>query len=188
MRRENNEEADVLSKLGSYRQAIPAGISLEHLRKPSIKPSPESESIFIPAKPEPDVILMDVDVGCVTENPGTGAEVSGTHPVMPEEPVSANPMEIDEPVPLCMVRPTPKWAEAIMTYMENGNLPSEEVLARQVQRRSKAYTIFKGELHKRSATTVLQRCVEPTFGILLNKKGDIVPPLINNLEDRKSVV
>ena len=40
VRRENNEEADILSKLGSYRQAIPPGVSLEHLRKPSIKPSP----------------------------------------------------------------------------------------------------------------------------------------------------
>ena len=46
VRRENNEKADVLSKLGSYRQAIPPGVSLEHLRKPSIKPSPESESIL----------------------------------------------------------------------------------------------------------------------------------------------
>ena len=98
---------------------------------------------------------MDVDVGCVTENLETGADVSGTHPVMLEEPVSADPMEIDEPVPLCMVRPAPKWAQAIMSYMEDGDLPSDEVLARQVQRRSKAYTIFRGGLHKRSATTVL---------------------------------
>ena len=78
MRRENNEEADVLSKLGSYRQAIPPGISLEHLHKPSIKPSPESESIFIPAKPAPDVTPMDVDVEFVTENSGTRAQDSGT--------------------------------------------------------------------------------------------------------------
>src|ERR1041384_8045506 len=45
--RENNEAADALSKLGSTRQAIPPGVSLEHIRKPSIIPSPESESIFI---------------------------------------------------------------------------------------------------------------------------------------------
>src|SRR4051812_12228976 len=36
-----------LSKLGSTRQAIPPGISLEHIRKTPIMPSPESESIFI---------------------------------------------------------------------------------------------------------------------------------------------
>ena len=45
--RANKERADVLSKLGSTRQAIPPGVSLEHIKKPSIMPSPESESIFI---------------------------------------------------------------------------------------------------------------------------------------------
>src|SRR4051812_26389043 len=45
--RANNEAADALSKLGSTRQAIPSGVSLEHIRKPSITPSLESESIFI---------------------------------------------------------------------------------------------------------------------------------------------
>ena len=68
VRRTENESADMLSKIGSYRQAIPAGVSLEHLRKPSIKPSPESESIFITDKPKSDVVPMDVDVGCVMQN------------------------------------------------------------------------------------------------------------------------
>src|ERR1041385_2412672 len=45
--RANNEAADALSKLGSTRQAIPPGVSLEHIKKPSITPSPDSESIFI---------------------------------------------------------------------------------------------------------------------------------------------
>src|SRR4051812_37455566 len=45
--RANNEAADALSKLGSTRQAIPPGVSLENIKKPSVTPSPESESIFI---------------------------------------------------------------------------------------------------------------------------------------------
>src|ERR1041385_2237057 len=45
--RANNEAADALSKLGSTRQSIPPGVSLEHIKKPSITPSPEYESIFI---------------------------------------------------------------------------------------------------------------------------------------------
>src|SRR3954467_10579350 len=45
--RASNEAADALYKLGSTRQAIPPGVSLEHIKKPSITPSPESESIFI---------------------------------------------------------------------------------------------------------------------------------------------
>src|SRR3954470_6130305 len=46
--RANNEAADALSKIGSTRRSIPPGISLEHIKNPSIKPSPESESICIP--------------------------------------------------------------------------------------------------------------------------------------------
>jgi ribonuclease HI len=46
--RANNDEADRLSKIGSTKQAIPAGVSLEIIHKPSIKPSPESSSIYIP--------------------------------------------------------------------------------------------------------------------------------------------
>src|SRR3954466_15496388 len=45
--RANNEAADALSKLGSTRKSIPPGVSLEHIKKPSITPSPDSESIFI---------------------------------------------------------------------------------------------------------------------------------------------
>src|SRR3954466_14648376 len=47
--RAENKAADALSKLGSTRKEIPTGVSLENIYKPSIKPSPESESIFIPA-------------------------------------------------------------------------------------------------------------------------------------------
>jgi hypothetical protein len=49
--RANNEEADRLSKIGSTKQDIPAGVSLEIIHKPSIKPSPESISIYVPGDP-----------------------------------------------------------------------------------------------------------------------------------------
>jgi hypothetical protein len=39
--RANIDEADQVSKIGSTRQAIPARVSVETIRKPSIKPSPE---------------------------------------------------------------------------------------------------------------------------------------------------
>jgi hypothetical protein len=51
--RANNDEADQLSKIGSTKQDIPAGVSLEIIRKPSIKPSPESTSIYVPGDPAP---------------------------------------------------------------------------------------------------------------------------------------
>jgi hypothetical protein len=51
--RANNDEADRLSKIGSTKQDILAGVSLEIIRKPSIKPSPEFGSIFVPEDPAP---------------------------------------------------------------------------------------------------------------------------------------
>jgi hypothetical protein len=49
--RANNDKADRLSKIGSTKQDIPAGVSLEIICKPSIKPSPESPSIYVPGDP-----------------------------------------------------------------------------------------------------------------------------------------
>ena len=46
--RNDNEQADALPRIGSTQQAILAGIALQRLLKPSVKPSPESDSIFVP--------------------------------------------------------------------------------------------------------------------------------------------
>jgi hypothetical protein len=65
--RANNEEADRLSKIGSTKQDIPAGVSLEIIHKPSIKTSPESISIYVPVDPAPTQVPP----------PDPGAAVSG---------------------------------------------------------------------------------------------------------------
>jgi hypothetical protein len=77
--RAQNEAADTLSKLGSFRESIPPGISLEHVRKPSIKPSPESLSIYIPPSPE-EAVPMEIDARASSDNPGTALSVPGTRP------------------------------------------------------------------------------------------------------------
>jgi ribonuclease HI len=77
--RAQNDAADTLSKLGSSRESIPPGISLEHLRKPSIKPSLESTSIFVPPGPE-EAVPMEIDAGASVNNPGTPSSVPGTGP------------------------------------------------------------------------------------------------------------
>jgi ribonuclease HI len=74
-----NEAADTLSKLGSSRDSIPPDILLEHLRKPSIKPSPKSSSIYVPPSPE-DAVPMEIDAGASSDNPGTALSVPGTRP------------------------------------------------------------------------------------------------------------
>jgi ribonuclease HI len=51
--RANNDEADRLSKIGSTKQDIPAGVSLEIIHKSSIKPLSDSPSIYVPGDPAP---------------------------------------------------------------------------------------------------------------------------------------
>jgi ribonuclease HI len=202
-----NEAADTLSKLGSSRDSIPPGISLEHLRKPSIKPSPESSSIYVPPSPE-DAVSMEIDARASSDNPGTVLSVPGTgltyavsavfrsrtkgkgkmyQEVVPGYPgtapaypgtdpsvpgtsqpmeidyVSVEMMEIDQAV--FTVREVPLWAHPIMDFLVDGQVPADENEAHRVTRRSKGYTIINKEIYKRSATGVLQRCVESAEGL-----------------------
>jgi ribonuclease HI len=77
--RAQNDAADTLSKLGSSRESIPPGISLEHFRKLSIKPSLESTSIYVPPSPE-EAVPMEIGAGTSADNPGTLSNVPGTGP------------------------------------------------------------------------------------------------------------
>ncbi len=80
MPRADNDQADALARIGSTRQAIPTGVSLQRLLKPSIKPSPESDSIFVP--PAPDTAGSDWrnpagGTGTSTTGPGTAVVAPG---------------------------------------------------------------------------------------------------------------
>jgi hypothetical protein len=195
-----------LSKLGSSRESIPPGISLEHLRKPSIKPSLESSSIYVLPSPEEE-IPMEINAGAISDNPGTVLSVLGTGPTYavsavfrsrdkgkrkmyqeivlvypgtasaysgtdPFVPGTSQPMEIDYMSVEMMeidqavltVREVPSWARPIMDFLVDGQIPADETKACQVMRRSKGYTIINKEIYKRSATSVLQRCVESAEG------------------------
>jgi transcription antitermination factor NusG len=192
--------------LGSSRESIPPDISREHLRKPSIKPSPESSSIYVPPSPE-EAVPMEIDARASLDNPGTALSVLGTRPTyavsavfrsrdkgkgkMYQDIVSVYPgtapayprtdisvpgtsqpmeidyvsiemMEIDQAV--FTVREVPSWARPIMDFLVDGQVPVDEIEACRVMRRSKGYTIINKEIYKRSATGVLQRCVESAEG------------------------
>ena len=55
--RADNKQVDALARIGYTRHAILTGVALQRLLKPSVKPSPESSSIFVP--PDPDVVGSD---------------------------------------------------------------------------------------------------------------------------------
>ena len=91
MPRNDNDQADALARIGSTRQAIPSGVALRRLLKPSIKPSPESDSIYVPAPPEEDGSdskkhTVEACSGTSELGPGTAPVGPGAAPVGPEIP------------------------------------------------------------------------------------------------------
>ncbi|KNE86514.1 hypothetical protein PSTG_20001, partial [Puccinia striiformis f. sp. tritici PST-78] len=132
---------------------------------PSIKPSPESDSIFVSAPPSEDGSdskKHTVKAGPGTSEPGPGTAVArsrtpelgpGTAPVGPgtlsnqQAAANSNP---PPPSPAALIQvalvavkeiAAPSWAQPILRFLVNRELPTDEILARQVQRRAAAYTI-----------------------------------------------
>ena len=58
----------------------------------------------------------------------------------------------------------PDWTVPYLAYMNRGELPEDETLARQIVRRSKSMTIINGELHHCSVSGAFQRCISPEEG------------------------
>jgi hypothetical protein len=75
--RASNEAANSLARVGSNRQAIPHGVSLEHLCKTSTSLSPESDSI-----------IRVADLGAVgLKDPGAAGSWSKQSPADTKAPV-----------------------------------------------------------------------------------------------------
>jgi len=59
--RDNNVGADLLSKLGSTRAQVPAGVFVQELHHPSIKTTEPPTTDFAPADASREVMMLDVD-------------------------------------------------------------------------------------------------------------------------------
>jgi hypothetical protein len=185
--RANNDEADRLSKIGSTKQEILAGVSLEIIRKPSIKPSPESGPIYVPEDPvsvqtplldseaaiselkgaagQPRVAGLAKDSGAAVSKPALAAgqpDEAGTS----TDPVDAEPLVAS----VFHIWEIPSWEEPFSNYLITGDLPQDETEARQLQRRTQAYTIINSELYKRSVSGIFQKCVKPEEELELLKE------------------
>jgi ribonuclease HI len=169
--RANNDEADRLSKIGSTKQDIPAGVSLEIIRKPSIKPSPESGSIYMPEDPALAQMLLPDSGAAASElkeaadqpsaadsTKGSGAAVSRPPPTagqQDEAGTSTDPGAADPLVASVFhIREIPSWVEPFSNYIITGDFPKDEAEARRLQRRAQAYTIINSELYKRSVSGI----------------------------------
>jgi hypothetical protein len=175
--RANNNEADHLSKIGSTRQEIPAGVSLEEIHKPSIKPSPESGSIFVPEDlapvsaplPNPGAAAAKVEEAAgqpsvASSTKDSGAIISKLTPAagQPDEAGTSRDSGAADPLVASVfhIRVIPSWAKPFSNYLITRDLPRDEAEARQLQHRAQAYTIINSELYKHSVSRIFQKCVE----------------------------
>ncbi|XP_020175639.1 uncharacterized protein [Aegilops tauschii subsp. strangulata] len=152
--RVENEAADTLAKIALW-QSIPFGVSLEHLHKPSVKPSLDSESIYVPDDPavpqpgsgtaDPSSEAAEPGPGAAGPGPGTvepGPRAAAADPaaVIPDpdaavlNPGAADPRSgaaAPEPamVAVFAVVTAPSWALPISEFLKNGVLPMDETKA-----------------------------------------------------------
>jgi hypothetical protein len=185
--RANNKEADRLSKIGSTKQDIPAGVSMEIIHKPSIKPSPESISIYVPGDPAPAQVPPPDPGAAVsglkeaTGQPSAAGstkdkETAGSMPAPPAGQLdeAGTPTDLGAADPLVAsvfhIWEIPSWAEPFSNYLIAGDLPQDEAEARRIQRRAGAYTIINSELYKRSVSGIYQKCIKLEEGMELLKE------------------
>jgi hypothetical protein len=60
------------------------------------------------------------------------------------------------------VEPAPgerDWCDKYIAWMDRRELPSERSEARRIARMAKSFALIDGELYKRAASGILQRCV-----------------------------
>jgi hypothetical protein len=159
-------------------------VSLEITRKPSIKPSPESPSIFMPGDlapaqvPPPDPGAAASGLKEAAGQPSAAGstkdlETAGSTPAPPArqpdkagtttDPGAADPLVAS----VFHIREIPSWAEPFSNYLVTRDLPQDEAEARRIQRRAGAYTIINSELYKRSVSGIFQKCIEPKEGMEL---------------------
>jgi hypothetical protein len=145
--RRYNEEADELAKIVSGRIIVPPNVFARDIAQPSVNlescPSSHEEPSGAPSSPtgaEP----MD-------EDPSNEAYVLSLL-----EGYGANKAEAMD------TEPAPSegdWHDKYITWMDQGELPWDRSKARRIARMAKSFTLVDGELYKRAASGVLQRCV-----------------------------
>ena len=140
--------------MAAYRHAVTAvvghfkGYQVDHIERRLNQAADTLSRLGSQRKPVPPNVFLDV-----LHNPSVK---------LPMEEDIANPDPESELV--AALHATPEWTEPYLAYLTRGELPDEEVIARQIIRRSKAYTIINDELHKRSTIGIFQRCVSPKEG------------------------
>jgi hypothetical protein len=153
-------------------------VSLEIIHKSSVKPSPESISIYVPGDPVPAQVPPPDPGAAVSglkeaanqpsaagSTKGMGA--AGSTPAPPARQLDEAGMTMDpgasDPLVASVfhIWEIPSWVEPFSNYLITGDLPQDEAEARQIKHRAGAYTIINSKLYKCSMSGIFQKCIEP---------------------------
>jgi hypothetical protein len=145
--RRYNEEADELAKIASRRITVPPNVFARDVAKPSVNlestPLSQEEPSGAPSNPA-DAEPMDEDPSneafVLSLLEGYGADEARA---MDTEPASR----------------AEDWRAKYFAWMDRGELPLDRSEARRIAKMAKLFIIVDGELHKSTASGVLQRCI-----------------------------
>jgi ribonuclease HI len=147
-----NKEADELAKIASGRITVPP-------------------NVFAPDDAQPSVTLEPHPSNC-TEPWGAPSNPAGTEP-MDEDPSNKayalsllEGYDVNEAEAMDVESAPSKvyWRDKYIAWMNRGELPSDRSEARRIARMAKSFTLVDGELYKRAASGILQRCVPISRG------------------------
>ena len=142
------------------------GLELHHI--PRLKNQAADDLAKIGSKREAipsGVFLEHVHVPSVQEDPFTEET--------PQPKSATDPTEVEVPAVVDLIMEvlviTPDWTVPYIAYLLRKELPEDEDEARQIVRRSKAFTVIRGQLFRESVTGVCQKCITPEEGgVILN--------------------
>jgi ribonuclease HI len=150
--RRYNEEADKLAKIASGRITVPPNVFARGVAQPSVNlescPPSHEEPSGAPSSP-------------------TGAEPMDEDPSNEAYVLSLLEGYDADEAKAMDTEPAPSegdWRDKYIAWMDRGELPSDRSEARRITRMAKSFALVDGELYKRTASGVLQRCVPISQG------------------------
>jgi ribonuclease HI len=132
--RRYNETVDELAKIASRRTTVPPNVFSRDIHQPSVK---------IDDTPEPEEASAQPEVPSAAE--GEALRVEGKRNG---------------------VTPNPNWQTPYLEYLLQGELPHDMAEARRLARPAKSFILLgdEKELHQRSPSGILQRCISVAQG------------------------
>jgi ribonuclease HI len=147
--RRYNEEADDLAKIASGRIILPPNVFTRDVTRPSVnlEPTPSSQEEPSGAPSDP------IGVEPMDEDPSNEVFVLSLLEGYGADEAEAEAMDTE------LVPRAEDWRDKYIAWMDRGELPPDRFEARRIARMAKSFALVDGELYKRAASCVLQRCV-----------------------------